>query len=223
MMRNIYSSSNPVPRNTLLNKYWKQRYLIWKKFDEGIQVDEEGLFSAIHYNNVETISELIRIKYGFNRIVDACCGVGGSAINFSLLNPRSEIIGIELDETRSDLLKHNLNVYNITNVNVITGDVMNVLPTLRGIDAVFCSPPWGGIRHKGLTLDTIGINLFEFANAVRYACGGKFNCALHLPRDFPISEVKKLSTTSRLYWYDLRRIKTSLISARLFIFTEIED
>ena len=59
-----------------LEKYWKQRFRLFSKFDEGIQLDRESWFSV----TPEAIAIHIAERCQSDLIVDAFCGVGGNAI-----------------------------------------------------------------------------------------------------------------------------------------------
>ena len=62
-------------------KYWIQRYTLFSRFDEGIEVDEEGLFSV----TPEEIARTQSLHCGSrNLIIDAFSGIGGNAIQFAL-------------------------------------------------------------------------------------------------------------------------------------------
>ena len=63
-----------------LEKYWRQRYRFFSKFDEGIQLDKESWFSV----TPEAIASHIAERCQCDIIVDAFCGVGGNTIQVSL-------------------------------------------------------------------------------------------------------------------------------------------
>jgi SAM-dependent methyltransferase len=219
--RNIYSVTNPpdiLYSPVHIHKYWELRYNIFPKFDEGIQFDDEGLFSAIVRSNVKTISFIIYKVFKPARIVDACCGIGGSLINLALMNPTVTITGIELDTIRFDILKNNMHVYgDPVNIRTINGDVFNELPKIR-TDVVFCSPPWNGPNNKATTVEEFKFDIIRLKDVVTCACGGVFNCLLHLPRGFPVEEAQKISPESIMTHLDLRLGKTRHITSRLFIY-----
>jgi len=67
-------------RNPKLRKYWEQRYSLFSKFDQGIQIDEEGWYSV----TPESIAVHIANRCASDVIVDAFCGIGGNSIQFAL-------------------------------------------------------------------------------------------------------------------------------------------
>ena len=63
-----------------LEKYWKQRFRLFSKFDFGIQLDRESWFSV----TPEAIAYHIAERCQCDLIVDAFCGVGGNAIQVNI-------------------------------------------------------------------------------------------------------------------------------------------
>ncbi|VDP82267.1 unnamed protein product [Schistosoma mattheei] len=65
--------------NKVLPKYWKRRYDLFERFDEGVQLDEESWYSitpeAIARHQAKTCS--------CDLLVDAFAGVGGNTIQFA--------------------------------------------------------------------------------------------------------------------------------------------
>ena len=62
-----------------LEKYWKQRYRFFNKFDDGILLDNESWFSV----TPEAIATHIAERCQCDIIIDAFCGVGGNTIQVS--------------------------------------------------------------------------------------------------------------------------------------------
>lgn len=63
----------------IIGKYWCQRYLLFSKFDDGIQMDVEGWFSV----TPEPIAKHHAFRCGGGTTVDCFTGVGGNAIQFA--------------------------------------------------------------------------------------------------------------------------------------------
>lgn len=64
----------------LVEKYWHQRYDLFWRYDEGVQLDEEGWFSVT--------PEEIAVRHaqrcaGVGVVIDGFAGVGGNAIQFA--------------------------------------------------------------------------------------------------------------------------------------------
>ncbi|KAF2309807.1 hypothetical protein GH714_005214 [Hevea brasiliensis] len=62
-----------------IGKYWCQRYLLFSRFDSGIQMDEEGWFSV----TPEPIARHHALRCDSDIIIDCFAGVGGNAIQFA--------------------------------------------------------------------------------------------------------------------------------------------
>ena len=78
------------PFGKKLQTYWNRRYQLFSKFDEGIQVDAQALYS--------TTPEKIAIKHA-KRVkdkvtLDAFGGVGGNAIAFAQFCRKVYMIGL---------------------------------------------------------------------------------------------------------------------------------
>lgn len=62
-------------------KYWLRRYSLFSRFDDGIKLDEEGLFSV----TPEEIAKHQAAHCGSGTVIDAFTGVGGNAIQFACM------------------------------------------------------------------------------------------------------------------------------------------
>ena len=66
-----------------IKKYFKQRFTLFSKFSEGIQIDTEGWYSV----TPESVAKLAARRLSYGTIMDGFAGVGGNAIqvNFKIL------------------------------------------------------------------------------------------------------------------------------------------
>lgn len=78
-------------------------------------------------------------------ITDGTCGNAGNTIHFSFIF--SKVNAIEISELHYNICKNNLNVYNISNVNLIHSNYLNIMKKLKQ-DIIFLDPPWGGPSYK---------------------------------------------------------------------------
>ncbi|CAL4059739.1 unnamed protein product, partial [Meganyctiphanes norvegica] len=76
-----YSIVNDAPAHLPkeLQKYWAQRYRLFLKFDQGIQMDEESWYSV----TPEMIAAHHAYRCSCDVVVDAFCGSGGNAIQLA--------------------------------------------------------------------------------------------------------------------------------------------
>jgi hypothetical protein len=132
------SQPNPHDPSVVHDKYWAQRRRLFKKFDEGIELDAEGWYSvtpevvADHVaSRFEDASEQFKRASNNNGrnvrnrkgkqsskpmvILDAFCGCGGNAIAFAKLPSSvvSHIICIDVDRTKLRKAAHNASIYGI--------------------------------------------------------------------------------------------------------------
>lgn len=75
------NSKNKTPSDipSDLIKYYKSRYFLFSKFDEGILLDYDGWFSVTPQDVAKQISQSLSCCF----ILDAFCGVGGNTIQVS--------------------------------------------------------------------------------------------------------------------------------------------
>jgi len=65
--------------NPKINRYWIQRYDLFSRYDEGIQIDEEGWYSVTHEEIAINHAERCHGKV----VIDCFAGVGGNTIQFA--------------------------------------------------------------------------------------------------------------------------------------------
>lgn len=132
-------------------KYWDRLPQKFSKFDEGIQIDLEGLYSV----GPEEISKKIARRTGAKTVVDGFCGVGGSTIGYAYYAER--VYAIDNNPGRLKMAEHNVGIYGFSDkVEFILGDFLIEAPKLKGkAEAVFLDPPWGGPDYTNLEVFTL--------------------------------------------------------------------
>ncbi|KAJ2689336.1 Trimethylguanosine synthase [Coemansia spiralis] len=160
-----------------LEKYWRQRYNFFWRFDEGIAIDEEGWYSvtpeAIAEDTAERVAQLHNQRklpgrkqrratdFGRICIVEAFCGVGGNAIKFA--EWCEHVIAIDIDPGRLEMARHNAEIYGVADrIEFVLGDFYQLAPMLKA-DVVFMSPPWGGPEYLGA--DVFNLDTMPFHSA----------------------------------------------------------
>lgn len=135
-------SPDTCPFGPSLQKYWDQRYEYFSKFDEGIQIDAEGLYSVIPEEVGAYQASLVRST----TVLDGFAGVGGSAIAFARAGKK--VTAVELNSDRLRMAKANANIYGVgSDIDFVEGDFFDVASTVRA-GAVNLDPPWGGPSYK---------------------------------------------------------------------------
>lgn len=181
--------SEICPFGKSLQKYWDRRYEYFSKFDEGIQIDAEGLYSVVPEQVGMHLAELIQSK----TILDGFAGVGGSAIAFARAG--KQVIAVEIDKKRLKMAEHNADIYKVKHtIRFIHGDFFKVASTIKA-DTVYLDPPWGGPDYKKLGrfllehFDPNGNHLLKFSLH-------HFNeVILRVPTIFDMSEIERFKTS----------------------------
>lgn len=181
--------------NNKLKKYYSQRYNLFSRFDDGIQMDDEAWFSVTPENIAKHISDRMHQSLGEGHILilDGFCGVGGNLIQFALSSPYVRVVGVDNNPGRIEMAKHNAKIYGVQHqCEFILGDFMELMPTFQTarVDAVFLSPPWGGIDYlntKKYSLNSMTPNGFEIVQLCRRYITN--NIAFLMPRNIDIAEV----------------------------------
>jgi trimethylguanosine synthase len=141
------TSENPFGPD--LQKYWDRRYELFSRFDEGIRLDRDSLFSV----KPELVSIQIASRIAERSIVDGMCGAGGSAIGFARLG--KSVTAIDIDEKQLEMARHNASIYEVVDqITFVRADLRDYLSNNQVRGALYLDPPWGGpdyykLRHFG--------------------------------------------------------------------------
>ncbi|XP_060133788.1 trimethylguanosine synthase isoform X1 [Zootoca vivipara] len=175
-----------------LAKYWAQRYRLFSRFDEGIQLDREGWFSVTPEKIAEHIADRVSQSFNSDLIADAFCGVGGNAIQFALAGKK--VIAIDIDPVKISLALNNAEVYGVADkIEFICGDFMKLASSLKA-DVVFLSPPWGGPEYAAAEIFDVqtmispdGFEIFKLSQKITS------KIVYFLPRNANIDQVASLA------------------------------
>lgn len=129
-----------------------------------LKIDHESVYYISLREDAEVITSLIKNAYTLNDdtivenlyITDATAGVGGNTISFG--KNFKYVNSIEIESTRFKYLKNNIDVYELTNVNVYNENCLDILDKLYS-DIIFFDPPWGGKDYKNI--DNIRLTLSD--------------------------------------------------------------
>lgn len=94
-----------------MRKYWRNRYRIFSKYDEGVIMTKELWYSVTPEDVSRFIAKFLRksMKNPNSRILDLCCGGGGDTIQF--LRLFSHVYGIDNKQIHLDCTLNNSSVY----------------------------------------------------------------------------------------------------------------
>ena len=156
---------NPYPNDDVPDKYWSQRHRFFTLFDKGIKLDKESWFSV----TPEAIANHIARRLVGNKekvvIFDPFCGCGGNSIAFAAQSGVEQVVCMDVDINKLKKAYHNASIYGVQQkLLLVHGNAFDVLSRYKdgrlieggstkkyklpaSIDAIFLSPPWGGIDY----------------------------------------------------------------------------
>ena len=156
--------------------------------DDLLKYDDEGLYSITLPDDANTISKLL-LEYSNNIIFDGTAGLGGNTLSFS--KNFKQVIAIEMNEHRYNLLVNNLKAYDVKNVTLFNDNCLNHLDL--DCDIYFFDPPWGGRSYKDVELLRFKINdtsLYDLINIIKNK--NKIIC-IKIPYNYDMSEFNKFN------------------------------
>ncbi|KAG9248873.1 RNA cap guanine-N2 methyltransferase-domain-containing protein [Calycina marina] len=185
-----------------VQKYWRQRYDIWTRYDEGegIYMTNDAWFGVTPEPAANKVAADLDgfVEKSKSVVIDIFAGVGGNAIAFALSERWSQVIAIEKDLSTIACGQHNAALYGVADrITWVNDDCFAYMKANASwIDhpktVIFASPPWGG---PGYTSDEI-FNLNTMApyslNQIYEICKG-IDCALFLPRSSDLRQIAKLA------------------------------
>ena len=125
---------------TIINKIFPPTLL-----SSQLKYDQEGLWSISLPKEADEISKLIIKIIGSNKkLLDGTAGLGGNTISFSKYF--KDVIATEIDSDRFELLKSNINTFNLSNITILNTSCIDILD--NEYDGYFFDPPWGGPNYK---------------------------------------------------------------------------
>ncbi|EER06381.1 conserved hypothetical protein [Perkinsus marinus ATCC 50983] len=172
---------------------WKRRYVIWSRYDEGIEMDEAAWFEVTPENIARFTAEEIYSRYGDGvEVVDGCAGVGGNAIQLARRDRKGgRVVACDIEKSRLEIARHNAEVYGISSdrIKYVEGDVRGCQPS--GSESVlFLSPPWGGRScYTSQVYDPASCELTDWATGPACRFG---RVLLYLPRHTDINALVKM-------------------------------
>jgi hypothetical protein len=157
-----------------------RRRRLFSRWDDGVLVDEEGLYSA----TPEALAD--RLVRGLSGVViDGTCGVGAITLALARRQEVTQIIAVDLHAGRLEMARHNLTLYGLSSkVRLVCADAREVIAQTPA-DGLVLDPPWGGPgydrdapRAESLGMDLLG--------ALRAA---PRDVVLKLPRSFVVESL----------------------------------
>ena len=114
------------------------RYDLFSRLDDGVRLDEAGLFGV----KPERLALRMARRVRGTNVLDALCGIGGTAIAFARAGKR--VVTCDIDADRLAMARPNARVYGVQDrIRFVLDDVREVMKR-ETADAVYLDPPWGG-------------------------------------------------------------------------------
>ncbi|MFB9835589.1 hypothetical protein [Actinoallomurus acaciae] len=178
-------SQDTSPFGPELQKYWNRRYLYFKRFDEGIKTDAEGLYSVMPEDVSLEHAKLIRSEV----VVDGFAGIGGSAIGFAREGKR--VIAIDINSDRLEMARVNAGIYGVADsISFVNDDFFEAAKKYARGAAVNLDPPWGGPDYKAI--EKFGLENFEPSGSrLLDYCSKLFEeIMFRVPANFDMSQIE---------------------------------
>ncbi|GAA57620.1 trimethylguanosine synthase, partial [Clonorchis sinensis] len=222
----ILSGLGDLASDPILAKYWAQRFRLFSRFNEGVQLDRDGFFSATPeviaaHQARRVYRALVSDPSAVHRrtVIDACSGAGVNSIQLALLG--FHVISVEIDPARIAMSMHNAQIYGVqSRIEFVCADFftwarhkLNETKKTRDTppyDAVILSPPWGGptyLEQSVFDLDSIRFGRspsYDIWLATELASQLSLgNVVIFLPRNTNMTQLPALSAplrSARLLW-----------------------
>ena len=135
-------------------------------------------------------------------ITDANGNVGGDTILFGM--NFKKVNSIEIDSLHCEILKNNINVYDLKNINIICDDYIKIKDNLKQ-DIIYFDPPWGGPDYKyKKTIDLFlsKINIIDITNKL---INSTKYIVIKVPKNYNFKNLKKKSKFKYIIKYEIIR------------------
>ncbi|ODV82011.1 uncharacterized protein CANTADRAFT_45772 [Suhomyces tanzawaensis NRRL Y-17324] len=196
-------------------KYWRKRYQLFSKFDEGVYMTSELWYSVTPESVAIFTAKLFKALLPEARqVLDICCGGGGNSIQFAEI---FESVGaVDINEINEQCTRHNAAIYGVEDKlwsfigdwNEIScphddGSVymdwipenLRKNPSNTTFDFIFASPPWGGPSYtkKSQEFDLYSMEPFPLDSFLSQVLQYSRNIGLFLPRNLNLEQISEVT------------------------------
>ncbi|KAF4148649.1 RNA cap guanine-N2 methyltransferase [Phytophthora infestans] len=144
-------------------------------------------------------------------VTDGTACVGGNVLSFC--DFFTHVNAVENDSTRMQMLRHNLQVLQKTNVKCIYANYLDVMLELEQ-DVVFLDPPWGGPEYKGLDKVDLFLGGFPLHDICSRLKGSAKCVVLKVPSNFDDAKFSQLVPGKVVIRRDLKKMHLVLLDFR---------
>lgn len=115
--------------------------------------------SSIHTTHVK--------EYSGNSLLDLTCGLGGDTSHFA--TKFYHVTSIERDPLLAKIARHNFNLLNLKNINLINNDAQTFLTTYEGapFDIIYCDPARRDETRRTFLLEDCSPDLLSLLNDIK--------------------------------------------------------
>jgi hypothetical protein len=172
--------------------------------NDKILIDDVGKYSITKPDKTHIIIDIIIKTMQTDKLVitDGTACIGGDTLAFS--EKFTSVNSVELDKTRYEYLKHNMDIFGRKNISFFNDSYLNIYSSLKQ-DVIYLDPPWGGPEYKDKKYVTLKLGDMKLEDLCRNIINEKL-CKLiilKLPFNYDLTEFKKLH---RFKTYNLHRI-----------------
>lgn len=156
-----------------------------------LQIDNIGEYSITRPEEASLISEIIiKENNPEETILDAMAGIGGNSISFC--NNFKNVVSVESDINRYNILQHNLKEYNFKNYKAYYDDCLNLIEENK-FNIIFFDPPWGGKNYLKQDMVELSISGFKIWMVIKYILceNTKCNIYIKIPSNFNVLKLKE--------------------------------
>lgn len=186
-----------------------------------LNYDKVGLWSITRPDEADIISSTIINLLSLDiKILDMTAGCGGNTISFC--KHFNNVVAIECDPDRFEILKNNLSCYDFNNYTIVCGDSLDYIESKESIDSkdyinlkkdskdyieskesidsydvYFIDPPWGGPSYKQLDSIELVLSNIKLNDIVEMIPLNKL-VVLKLPFNYNIDSFNKFTILKKL-------------------------
>ena len=161
-----------------------------------LKYDEEGLYSITLPEEAKIISSLLvkslKKEAKKSTIFDGTAGLGGNTLSFC--NYFKNVISCEINKSRYDILKKNIELYKYNNVVINNINCIEYIKNNNSSDVYFFDPPWGGPDYKFKTNISLKLSNMSLINIVKLIKNKNNNAIIcfKLPFNYNFNEFKNI-------------------------------
>lgn len=211
-MEKIYKSST--------NDYLKKLFPFKKNVCyEDLRITKVGRYSISHRFDSNFLSKTIKNLYKYIKlnpknvvVTDATAGVGGNTLSFGLFF--GKVNAIEIEDVQFNALRHNVEQFNLPNVEFFKGSCLDIVPQLQQ-DVIFIDPPWGGKDYKLKNQLNLYLDNKEVVEITNDWINKSEFIFIKIPKNFTLESFLDKSIFPYIYSFCLRKYDILLLSKRM--------